>query len=239
MPWFRGRMATTVSLQQTTFSVDPGSSVSTEMRIRNNGSVVDQFSFQPLGDAAPWITVTPPMVRLFPDTDAVVTITIAPPRNSSSRAGIATWAVKAVPQEDPAGATVTEGTVDVGAFVEIGAELQPVTGRGRLTGRFDLAIDNRGNVMVPVHVNGTDSEQALGFEISHRRSTPNPVPLTSPSCGSSRPRRSGRASRRTTRSRSWSSRRHGSIAPSRVPLGSCSPHRWRRSSSTATCSRSR
>lgn len=159
-------MGTTVSLQQTSLRVDPGSSVSTEMRVRNNGSVVDQFSFQPLGDAAAWITVTPPAVRLFPDTDEVVTITIAPPRNSTSRAGVATWAVKAVPQEDPAGAAVTEGTVEVGTFVELGAELQPVTGRGRLTGRFELAVDNRGNVPVPIRINGTDPEQALGFEIN-------------------------------------------------------------------------
>lgn len=158
-------MATTVSLQQPTLRVDPGGSVSTEMRVRNSGTVVDQFTFQPLGDAAGWITVTPPVVRLFPDTDEVVTVTIAPPRTSATRAGVATWAVKAVPQEDPGGAAVTEGTVDVGSFVELGAELQPVTGRGRLTGRFELAVDNRGNVPVPIRINGTDAEQALSFAI--------------------------------------------------------------------------
>ncbi len=158
-------MATSVSLQQPTLSVEPGQSVSTELRVRNSGSVVDQFSFQPLGDAAAWITVDPPTVRLFPDTDAIVTVTIAPPRNSTSRAGVATWAVKAVPQEDPVGAAVGEGVVDIAAFVELAAELQPSTGRGRLTGKFELAVDNRGNVAVPVRINGTDTEQALGFDV--------------------------------------------------------------------------
>ena len=90
-------MGTSVSLQQTALAVQPGESVSTELRVRNTGDVVDQFSFQPLGDAAPWITVEPPTVRLFPETDALVTVTIAPPRDSSSKPGIATWAVKAVP----------------------------------------------------------------------------------------------------------------------------------------------
>jgi hypothetical protein len=154
-----------VSVQQPTLRVDPGSSVSTELRVRNTGTVVDQFSFQPLGDAAGWITVEPPVVRLFPETDAVVTVTIAPPRESSSRPGVATWAVKAVPQEDPTGAAVGEGTVDVGTFVEVGAELQPVTGRGRFAGRFELAVDNRGNLAVPVRINGTDQEQSLAYEI--------------------------------------------------------------------------
>jgi hypothetical protein len=158
-------MGTTVSVQQPTLRVDPGSTVSTELRVRNTGLVVDQFSFQPLGDAAAWIKVEPPTVRLFPETDAVVTVTIAPPREPSSRPGVAHWGVKAVPQEDPAGAAVGEGTVDVGTFVEVSAELQPTTGRGRMTGRFELAVDNRGNVPVPVRIHGTDPEQSLGFEV--------------------------------------------------------------------------
>lgn len=158
-------MGTSVSLQQTALAVQPGESVSTELRVRNTGDVVDQFSFQPLGDAAPWITVEPPTVRLFPETDAMVTVTIAPPRDSSSKPGLATWAVKAVPKEDPVGAAVGEGTVDVGTFVELGAELQPSTGRSRFTGKFETAIDNRGNLAVPVRINGNDTEQALEFDI--------------------------------------------------------------------------
>ena len=158
-------MGTSVSLQQTALAVQPGESVSTELRVRNTGDVVDQFSFQPLGDAAPWITVEPPTVRLFPETDALVTVTIAPPRDSSSKPGIATWAVKAVPKEDPVGAAVGEGTVDVGSFVELAAELQPGTGRSRFTGKFETAIDNRGNLAVPVRINGNDTEHALEFDI--------------------------------------------------------------------------
>ncbi len=158
-------MGTSVSLQQTALTVQPGESVSTELRVRNTGDVVDQFSFQPLGDAAPWITVEPATVRLFPDTDALVTVTIAPPRDSSSKPGVATWAIKAVPKEDPVGAAVGEGTVDVGSFVDLGAELQPSAGRSRFTGKFEAAIDNRGNLAVPVRINGNDTEQALEFDI--------------------------------------------------------------------------
>jgi hypothetical protein len=159
-------MGTTVSLQQTALAVEPGESVSTELRVRNTGEVVDQFSFQPLGDAAPWITVDPPTVRLFPETDALVTVTIAPPRDSTAKPGLATWAVKAIPKEDPTGASVGEGTVDVGTFVELGAELQPMTARARFTGKFELAVDNRGNLAVPVRINGNDSEHALAFDVN-------------------------------------------------------------------------
>jgi hypothetical protein len=165
-PWLGHAMAASVSVQTPALAVDPGQQVSTEIRVRNTGDVVDQFAFQPLGDAAGWMTVDPPVVRLFPDGDQVVTVTIAPPRNPSSKPGMATWALKAIPQEDPDGAAVGEGTVDVGEFVEVSAELQPVNGRGRLTGRFDIAVDNRGNVPVPVRLLASDTEQVLGFDFS-------------------------------------------------------------------------
>lgn len=158
-------MTTSLSLNDTALRVDPGQSVSTQLRVRNTGSVVDQFSFQPLGDAAAWLSVDPPLLRLFPDTDQFVTVTLAPPREPTTRPGPATWAVKAIPQEDPDGAAVSEGTVDVGEFVEVTAELQPVNGRARFTGRFDVAVDNRGNVAVPVRLLGTDAEQALAFDL--------------------------------------------------------------------------
>lgn len=159
-------MGTSVSLSDSDLAVDPGASVTTRLRVRNTGEVVDQFVFQPLGDAAAWVTVEPAMVRLFPDSDEEVTVTIAPPRASATAPGPTSWAVKAVPQEDPLGAAVAEGMVDVGTFTEFAAELQPSTGRGRLTGRFDVAIDNRGNVPLTVRTSGTDAEQALDFEVT-------------------------------------------------------------------------
>lgn len=159
-------MATSVSLTDVNLAVTPGSSVSTQMRVRNTGDVVDQFNFQPLGDAAGWITVEPPSVRLFPNTDETVTVTIAPPRSSDSKPGPTAWAVKAIPSEDPGGAAVGEGTVDVAEFSVIEAELQPVAGRGRMVGRYELAIDNRGNIPMQVRLNGTDAEQTLGYEFA-------------------------------------------------------------------------
>ena len=47
-------------------AVAPGATTSTELRVRNTSDIVDEFTFQPLGDAADWITVEPAMVRLFP-----------------------------------------------------------------------------------------------------------------------------------------------------------------------------
>lgn len=159
-------MATSVSLSDAALDVVPGSTVTTDLRVRNTGDVVDQFNFQPLGDAAAWITVDPPSVRLFPNTDETVTVRIAPPRQADSKPGVTAWAVKAIPSENPSDAAVAEGTVDVAEFVHIEAELQPVAGRGSLVGRYEIAIDNRGNIPMPVRLAGTDAEQSLGYEFA-------------------------------------------------------------------------
>ncbi len=164
--WLCGPMATSVSLTDSSLVVDPGETITTEMRVRNTGDVVDQYNFQPLGDGAAWITVEPASVRLFPETDQTVTVRIAPPREPATTPGVATWAVKAVPSEHPDAAAVAEGTVEVGEFAEIGAELQPVAGRGRLIGRYEIAIDNRGNIPMPVRLTGTDNEQNLAYEFA-------------------------------------------------------------------------
>jgi hypothetical protein len=44
--------------------------------------------------------------------------------------------------------------------------MQPEIGHGRTKGRFELAVDNRGNIAMPVRVTGTDAEQALEFDIA-------------------------------------------------------------------------
>jgi hypothetical protein len=159
-------MTVSVLLSTGELVVAPGATTSTDLRVRNSSGVVDEFTFQPLGDAAEWISVEPAMVRLLPDTDAVVTVTIAPPRAPTTPAGPLVWAVKTISHEDPEGASVAEGTVVVGEFADLSAELQPSTGQGRLWGRFDLATDNRGNVPLAVRVAGTDAAQALAFDLT-------------------------------------------------------------------------
>ncbi len=159
-------MGTTVSVLESELVVEPGSSVSTTMRVRNTGEVVDEFTFQPLGDAAGWISVSPQTVRLFPGTDDAVTVSITPPRRFDSTPGVIDWAIRAVPQEDPESSAVVEGTVDVAMFTEVAVEMQPEIGHGRRAGRFEVAVDNRGNVAMPVRLSGTDAEQVLDFDFS-------------------------------------------------------------------------
>jgi hypothetical protein len=68
-------------------------------------------------------------------------------------------------QEDPAGSVVEEGRLDIAAFSEISAELQPLTSRGARGARHDLAVDNRGNVALNANVSGLDDSEEVSFDI--------------------------------------------------------------------------
>ena len=157
-------MGVSASLHVNAVSIAPGQAGAIEMKVRNTGTVVDQFSFQALGDAAGWISVEPAQVSLFPGGEESVRVWFRPPRASTTLAGQTPFGIKVVSQEDAAGSVVEEGVVTVEAFDDRTAELIPRTSRGRTRGRHDLAIDNRGNTRVNASVTGLDPEGALRFE---------------------------------------------------------------------------
>lgn len=158
-------MGAIASLGQTTLEVEPGHQVTTTLRVRNAGDVVDQFSFEVLGDASGWTSVEPAVVRLLPDAEEEVQVTFAPPRAANARAGRVPFGIKVVSQEDPQGSVVEEGAVDVGAFAAVTAELIPRTTRGRRSAKQDLAVDNRGNEPLNADVLVFDENEALDFSL--------------------------------------------------------------------------
>jgi hypothetical protein len=146
-------------------AVAPGAQASAEIRVRNNGTVVDQFTIQVLGDAAAWSTAEPPVISLFPGAEQTARITFKPPRSPDVPAGPLAFGVRVASQEDPAGSVVEEGQLQVGAFSETSAELAPRTSRGRTSATHDLAIDNRGNTLLNASVTGLDPDRALAYDI--------------------------------------------------------------------------
>jgi hypothetical protein len=146
-------------------AVAPGAQASAEIRVRNNGTVVDQFTIQVLGDAAAWSTADPPVISLFPGAEQTARITFKPPRSPDVPAGPMAFGLRVASQEDPAGSVVEEGQLQVGAFSETSAELAPRTSRGRTSATHDLAIDNRGNTVLNASVTGLDPDRTLAYDI--------------------------------------------------------------------------
>ncbi|MEA3075879.1 MAG: hypothetical protein QOF60_787 [Actinomycetota bacterium] len=158
-------MGASASLQSSTLAVTPGSSASVEVRVRNTGTVVDQFSVSVVGDAAGWSTVTPASVSLFPGADATVTVTFTPLAVAGGPSGPVPFGVRVASQEDPAGSVVEEGTLDVAPFLAVTVEVTPRTSRGRRSAMHEVAIDNQGTKPISATVTAVDPDGLLAFAV--------------------------------------------------------------------------
>jgi hypothetical protein len=158
-------MSATVTLGESQLAVEPGGSVTGDLRIRNTGMVVDQFTVEVLGDVAAWATAQPPSVSLLPEQEGSVRLTFSPPRSERLRAGSWPFAIRVSSSEDPGRPVVHEGIVEVAPFIETVAELLPRTSRGRFRATHSVAFDNRGNTPVRAQLAATDEGDLLRFQI--------------------------------------------------------------------------
>ncbi|MFI1352434.1 ricin-type beta-trefoil lectin domain protein [Streptomyces sp. NPDC020898] len=153
------------SLEPASATVDPGDRTTVRLRLRNTGDVVDEYRFEPVGGIAPWTTVEPQTLRLYPGTTGTVELTFAPPRTPDATAGPNPYAVRITPTEHPEATTVPEGNLTITPFSEIRAELVPPTVKGRFRGRPKLAIDNIGNTKLTASISGSDNGDNLSYDI--------------------------------------------------------------------------
>lgn len=158
-------MSLWTSLEPASATVDPGSSTTVRLRLRNTGDVVDEYRFEVVGSPAPWAAVEPPSLRLYPGTTGSAELTFSPPRTPDATAGPNPYAVRITPTEHPEATTVPEGNLTVTPFTEMRAELVPSTVKGRFRGRPRLAVDNLGNTKLTASVSGSDNGDQLSYEI--------------------------------------------------------------------------
>jgi hypothetical protein len=159
-------MAATATLASKAVTVTPGGEAVSEVRVRNSGTVVDQFTLEVLGDASAWAIVEPAVVPLFPGAEAVARIKFKPPKSSSVPARAIPFAVRVKSREDARASLVEEGVVEVGPFNDTSAELIPRTAKGSSRARAQLALDNRGNVRINARLTAADPDRKLNFTIT-------------------------------------------------------------------------
>src|SRR5947208_11902150 len=109
-------MAATAPVASKAVTVTPGGEAVSEVRIRNSGTVVDQFTLEVLGDASAWAIVEPAVIPLFPGAEAVARVRFKPPKSSSVLARAVPFAVRVKSREDARASPREEGVVDVGPF---------------------------------------------------------------------------------------------------------------------------
>jgi len=154
-------VAVMIKLPGEVVQVVPGVETTVAATVRNTGTIVDQFTFEILGDPAAWTTVDPPTLSLFPGAEGKATVRFAPPRQPGVAAGPVVFGLRAASQEDPAGSAVEEGTVQVAPFSDTFAEILPRTSTASRSATHNLAVDNRGNVRVNTTITGSDQDNLL------------------------------------------------------------------------------
>ncbi|MEV6167963.1 hydrolytic protein [Streptomyces sp. NPDC051954] len=144
-------------------TVAPGDIATTTLTVRNDSDIVEAYNLEVVGDCAPWTTVEPARVSLYPGTSETVTVRLSPPRSPDIRAGEMPLGVRVLPTEHPESVRVLETTVHIEAFHELQTELAPRRRRGWLRGRYKLAVRNQGNTPVQVGFTPGQAGEELGF----------------------------------------------------------------------------
>jgi hypothetical protein len=144
-------------------TVAPGGNATTTLTVRNDSDIVEAYSLEVVGDCAPWTTVEPARVSLYPGTSETVTIRLEPPRSAEIRVGEVPLAVRVLPSEHPESVRVPETTVHVEEFHELSTALVPRRRRGWLRGRYRLAVRNQGNTAVQVGFTSGQAGEELAF----------------------------------------------------------------------------
>nr|WP_202528736.1 hydrolytic protein [Streptomyces sp. SID486] len=139
------------------------------MTVRNDSDIVEAYGLEVVGDCAPWATVEPARVSLYPGTSETVTIRLEPPRSPEIRAGEVPLAVRVLPTEHPEAVRVPETTVHIEEFRQLRAELAPRRRRGWLRGRYRLALRNEGNC--PVRLGFTPGQPGEELAFAFRPAT--------------------------------------------------------------------
>jgi hypothetical protein len=156
-------MAGSVVVEQSSVSVVPGETGTCSVRIRNTGTVVDQFALTVLGQPAAWTTVVPAALSLFPGADGTIELHFAPPRAPGVGSGAMPFGVRVVGSQDPDNPVVEEGEVDLLPFVDVTGKLTPRTSETKRKAKHEIILDNKGNTPVAVTLSVSDPDEQLAF----------------------------------------------------------------------------
>jgi hypothetical protein len=152
-------MSVLATIEPANLSVDAGAETSLVVRVRNRGTIVDQFDIHVVGPTAGWATVDPPSLRLFPDKEGEARVTFRPPRAPEPNADTYPFGIAVRASADPTAATVEEGHIVVAPFVQLASSVVP----------HDVTVKNIGNAVAEVTVTASDPDRLLGFEVTPER----------------------------------------------------------------------
>ena len=157
------RAGVQIQIRNGLIEVAPGNAESTPFTIKNLGTQVEEFRFSVAGPD--WLVAEPATVSVYPGQEATGAVQAAPPRTSSSIAGVTPFQLTATSALHAHVSGSAAGRVDVAPYYELAAELIPTSSHGRRWTRHHIALDNRGNVPLRIPLSPTDVADGLRLDV--------------------------------------------------------------------------
>jgi serine/threonine protein kinase/uncharacterized membrane protein len=150
-------------LEETSLSVEPGSSTMVQFVVLNQGSLVDHFEVTVEGIPKEWVQAPTAALRLLPGVHQDVQATFRPPRSLQSRAGEYPLTIRVTSRDAPDEVAEVSLPLTVTAFYEVSLDLRPRKQRGMSEGTFQVHVSNRGNADVTVRLEAVDPEDGCQY----------------------------------------------------------------------------
>lgn len=150
-----------ITLLPTRLTVEPGQRADMQIAIVNQGVHVDHFRLEMGGIPAGWIHISNNNLQLLPGNQGYLLLTIAPPRDSTAKAGIHDCHLVVTPVSYPAQAAKVTTELEILPFVNIAADLHPEQIRNK--GICQFTLNNQGNVTTRCAISGRDPAEEIVF----------------------------------------------------------------------------
>ncbi len=159
----------------TRLTLSPGESGTVEILVRHGGNEVEQFTVALSGPAAAFGTVLTESVRLYPGTDAPVTVRFTPRASPAPLAGAHEYACRVASSLHPEVVRRVDGVITVRPVVDAAVEVHPEETRGRgKSFTHTVTLRNLGNAPVqsPIVVHQPGDLLRLAVEPPSVRAAP-------------------------------------------------------------------
>ena len=156
-----------VSLGPAELPVDHEHRASCSVRAKNHGPQRRQLGFKLTGEPAAWAWVTPATLTLDAGGEGLVNAVFRPPRAPLPPAGPLPFGLEVTTVGSDEAPVVARGTLQVGAFSDVFATIEPPTSSGTRSGHHTIVLENRGNAPMVARLEGM-GEDGLSVEIDPR-----------------------------------------------------------------------
>lgn len=160
-----------LSLSKDQLRVEPGSSVTLTVSVKNQGETADRFEIEVAGIDAEWLAIPVPAFTLAPNEEKPYKILLKPPRAAESKSGSYPFVVSVRSLESGA-ALESQAVLEIEPFQLTSLEIEPRRGSANYFGKhapFAVTAINLGNVDQNLQLFADDPEDGCTYQFAQER----------------------------------------------------------------------